>query len=227
MTEICRSLGIAEEGCSVLERYLKLLLNSPVNLTSTRDLQVAFVKHVEDVAIPFGITGIKGDCIDIGSGGGLPGLVLAILFPETKWVLSESRQAKATQLLRFVKELSLSGVQISGERVEEYGRNHPEAFDNAVIRAVGRADLCLEYAAPLLKLSGSAFLFKGPNWRDEIRYSAKACSFLGMNLARIIPYTLSDHSQRYLIEYTKVSATPNQFPRKPGLAAKRPLGNML
>lgn len=210
----------------MLERYIKLLLNSPVNLTSTRDLQVAFVKHIEDVAIPFSITGIKGDCIDIGSGGGVPGIVLAILFPQSRWTLSESRRPKATQLLRFVKELSLSSVEVSNERVEKLGKTHYEVFDNAVIRAVGRADLCLEYAAPLLKPSGSVFLFKGPNWRDELRYSAKASATLGMDLARIIPYSLSDHSQRYLIEYTKISSTPNKFPRKPGLATKRPLGDM-
>ncbi len=214
-----------EHACSLLSSYIEMLLESPVNLTSVKDFKSAFVKHIEDVVIALCGRDPEGECVDIGTGGGIPGLVLAIVFPKSRWTLVETIGKKVRQLSRFVEELSLRNVQVFHGRAEDLGSEMPSYFDIVAVRAVARADVCLEYASPLLKLGGKAYLFKGQSWKSESQYAVKAGALLGMNFEDAVSYKLSDGTERVLTVFTKEEETPGRFPRRPGLAKKNPLGD--
>jgi len=209
--------------CERFQRLIDMLISSPHNLTSVKDREKAMVIHVEDSLLAFEGHKPKGSYIDIGSGGGIPGLVLAIAFPGTRWVLVDSIAKKVREIERFSSTLSLSNVTTVAARIEEYPKE-VDRFNGAVMRAVARGDVALELAAPLVERGGLIHLYKGPGWKDEERYAFLASAKLGLQFQDERNYRLSDGSSRKLVTFEKVSETPKGFPRKPGMASKFPLG---
>ncbi len=206
------------EKCSAL---MEKLISSPHNLTAIRDLERAMVIHVEDSLKPFSMVGLEGKTfLDIGSGGGVPGLVIAIAFPQTKWTLMDSILKKVREIDRFSYELGLRNVQTVVSRAEE----HRGLYDGVFMRAVARSDVSLELAAPLTEKNGRVFLYKGPGWKDERERALRAAEKLGLILESLLEYNLSDNSPRVLAVFRKLFKTPQRFPRKIGIAAKFPLG---
>jgi 16S rRNA (guanine527-N7)-methyltransferase len=203
---------------ALLDRYAAALLEATadVNLTAARDAD-AVAEHIADaLAIaPY----VKGPLVDVGSGGGLPGIPLAIAtgYPVT---LVESTGKKARFLERVVAELGLA-VRVVDARAEVAGHDDTlrGRFAAATARAVGSLPTVLELTMPLLAVDGVAILQRGVVDERERFAATDAVRMLGGTLAEEI---LQTGGKRVLL-FRKTAETPQRFPRRVGVPAKRPL----
>ena len=163
---------------------------------------------------------------DIGSGAGFPGLVLAVALPAARIDLVESGQRKAEVIARLAAAAGLSNARAVPERAEDWAAAEgAEAYDVVTARAVASLAVLAEYAAPLLRDGGSLVAWKGA--RDEVEELAGRVAAAELGLAadeplRVEPFPAA--RERHLHVYRKVEATPARFPRRAGMARKRPLG---
>ncbi len=164
--------------------------------------------------------------IDIGTGGGFPGLPVAVAHSNWQISLMDSTRKKVTAIQAIVEALGLNNVSLLAERAEHVGHQpiYREAFDLALIRAVGSTNTCAEYALPLVKPGGYAILYRG-NWATKEEIQLKAIlPQLGGKLLRVrkseTPLT---YGNRHYIDLLKVERTPDKFPRAAGIPAKTPL----
>lgn len=164
--------------------------------------------------------------IDIGTGGGFPGIPAAIACSDWQLTLLDSTQKKITFLQTLAATLGLENIKTLVNRAEEVGQlpQHREAYDLALIRAVGPASVCAEYALPLLKLEGQAVLYRGQWTLEETEALRPAVAQLGGAIAAIeecsTPIT---QGMRHCLYLRKVAPTPEEFPRAIGVPAKQPL----
>jgi 16S rRNA (guanine527-N7)-methyltransferase len=168
---------------------------------------------------------------DVGAGAGFPGLVLAMALPSARVDLIESVGRKAAVIDRLIQAAKIENARSVVARAEEWGRLPPslgggrEAYDAVTARAVAGLPVLVEYAAPLLRSSGVLVAWKGRVGADELRLGRRAADEVGMSLEavlRVQPFP--DARDRHLYVFRKVAGTPARFPRRPGIAAKRPLG---
>ena len=159
--------------------------------------------------------------VDLGSGAGLPGLVLAIERPEAEVVLVESVGKKCGWLERTIEELGLENVRVACARAEEL---EEAPFDVVTARALAALPVLCEYAAPLLGEGGALVAWKGAVDAREEADGLQAAEVLGLvreEVRAVEPYAGSE--RRTLHVFRKVGPTPAGYPRRPGMAAKRPL----
>jgi 16S rRNA (guanine527-N7)-methyltransferase len=162
-----------------------------------------------------------GRFADIGSGAGFPGLVLATAFPEAHVTLIESQRRHAAVAERLGRAAGLRNVVVLPLRAEEVR----EQFDTVTARAVAPLAVLVEYAAPLLRLGGQLIAWKGARDEAEERGGEAAGRAVGLSPARVVSVTpFPDAHSRHLHIYGKTAPTPDRFPRRPGMARKRPLG---
>ncbi len=162
--------------------------------------------------------------VDIGSGGGFPGLVAAAVLPEAQVVLVEPLQKRARLLESLATRLGLVGVTVRAERAEEAGRGELRGGIAAVTaRAVARIPVLLEYCAPILSVGGLLALPRGSSASDDVSEGADAAEVLGLRFDLLQPMRceISDHGA--LAIYRKIERTPDRYPRRPGMPQKRPL----
>ncbi len=202
--------------CRLLKEY-----NKRFNLISKKEEQ-NIESHIKDSIQAVSIIKDNKKVADIGSGNGFPGIILAIKKPFCEFILIESQQKKAKFLAAVVKELGLKNVSVYSGRVEEFARNNRESVDIATARAVAHLAVVLEYSAPLLKVGGLCIAYKGAQAEKEIKEATDAAKILGLKLKEKIPYSI-DTKKRFLIVYEKISKTPDKFPRRKGMATKRPI----
>jgi len=201
-----------------LGRYGALLLeaNRRVNLTAARDPR-ALAAHLADSLTL--LPDVDGELIDIGSGGGLPGIPLALAtgFPV---ILVEAVGKKAAFLAHALIELGLNGTAIA-DRAERLGRDPQfrERFRVATARAVSTAPSVAEFTLPFLAIGGHALLQRGILEAPERQAVEDAAPMLG---GRLVDERLLDDDRRILI-LEKIAPTPLRFPRRDGIPAKRPL----
>jgi 16S rRNA (guanine527-N7)-methyltransferase len=167
--------------------------------------------------------------IDIGSGGGFPGLPVAIAASETEFLwqvsLLDATQKKMA-FLETVAQALLLPVDLICDRAESLGQNpnHRQQYDLALIRAVGPASVCAEYALPLLKLQGITVLYRGQWSQDEADVLQRALTQLGGEIVAVSHHQLPlSGGERHYIYLQKTQKTPQRFPRRVGIPAKRPL----
>jgi 16S rRNA (guanine527-N7)-methyltransferase len=191
-----------------LRRWLTELLATP-GLTSIRDPEEAWRVHVEQslAALPL-VERYPGAVVDVGSGGGAPGIPLAAALPGREVVLLEANRRKAAFLERTAPEFP--NVRVVRGRAEEH---ELERYGIALAKALAPPPVALEWCLPLVRAGGAAVLFVGPNAR---------AGELGAVSARLGGGTPVAHPG--LVEVPKLAPTPEGFPRRPGLARKRPLG---
>lgn len=224
-------LSLTGSQLSAFEDYASALIawNRRVNLTRIVEPNEIAVKHFLDslavrLALPPGSP--SSTLIDVGSGAGFPGMPLKIACPDIRLTLLEATGKKAAFLQHLVEVLQLTGVTILVARAEEAGRqpDHREQYDVAVARAVAPLPVLAEYTLPLVKVGGTIIAQKGTDPATEVKTAAQALALLGGQLDRIVPVTIPGlDAPRHLVLITKVKPTPQQYPRRPGMPAKRPI----
>jgi len=214
------------------ERFVGLLLarNRRLNLTRvTAPDEVARLHLLDSLAALPHIDRIGPvDVIDLGSGGGLPALPLAMARPEMRWTLVDSIAKKATILTEFAAALDLPNVTVLADRAEALGRGsvHRERYDLVTARACAALPVLAELALPLLAVGGSLLAWKGPlaEEDDEVQRGRAAIARLGGGRLRIVdPGVDALGGHRFAI-VLKERATDARFPRRPGQPGRRPLG---
>ncbi|NCJ07374.1 16S rRNA (guanine(527)-N(7))-methyltransferase RsmG [Synechococcales cyanobacterium C] len=165
--------------------------------------------------------------IDIGTGGGFPGLPVAIVRPDWQVSLLDSTRKKMVFLESLVQRLGLPNVRLRCDRAETLGQSPQfrQTFDLALIRAVGSARCCAEYSLPLLKVGGIAVLYRG-EWHPEDTLALdSALRLLGGELLQVQAVTTPlTQSQRHLVYLRKAEPTRLDYPRPVGVPARHPLG---
>lgn len=204
--------------------------NRQFNLTRITDPEEFWEKHIWDSlrGIAPWLTSLEQPyrVIDIGTGGGFPGLPVAIARPDWSVTLLDSTRKKIAFLKTLSEQLDLTQIHTLAERAEAAGlfRLHRDRYDLALIRAVGPVTVCAEYAVPFVKPGGQAVLYRG-QWTDEEASSLeKAVEQLGGAIAKVDAFTTPlTHGSRHCVYIEKVALTPADFPRDVGIPAKHPL----
>lgn len=211
-----------------VNRFLAYLLaeNQKQNLVSRKAGEAELFSHIEDSLKVLEFCSMAGKkIIDIGSGAGFPGLVLAMHCPDTQFTLVEADLKKSEFLSAACVELELTNVQVIRDRVEILGRDplYRGQYDLCTSRAVAAMNIMLEYGIPLLKREGRLLLWKGKNYQQEITQAKTALELLKARVAEIFLYNLLEEKDRAIIEVAKEADCPEQYPRRVGIPAKRPL----
>jgi 16S rRNA (guanine527-N7)-methyltransferase len=192
-----------------LERWLRALVETH-GLTAVRDLSEARRVHLDEALAAAPLLG-DGPVADVGSGGGSPGIPLAAARPDLRFDLLESSRRKSQFLERWAEEFS--NVEVVWARAEQYARGPGrEAYGTAIARALAPPPVAAEWCLPLVREGGRAVLFVGPSADREA--VAKAASLLAADV---------EESARGFVLLRKTGPTPERFPRRPGMARKRPL----
>lgn len=212
---------------ALIDRYMGKVLeiNKVLNLTRIEDSEEARLLHIED-----SLSGLNelscapdGRYVDLGSGGGFPGVPLAIASGrETLLVDSVKKKMAAVQLI--VDELDLSHISTFDGRIEELGAREPGQFAAATARALAKLSVLMELSSPLLKKGGVLICYKAHVADDELDNALKLQSYLGMKLKTDREFFLSDNeTYRRILVFEKQKTPGLKLPRKVGLAQKKPL----
>jgi 16S rRNA (guanine527-N7)-methyltransferase len=211
-----------------LSKLGDLILEAEFNITGLRDPEEIEEQHFLDSLSLLSVPGlVKAESIvDIGSGGGLPALVLALALPACAVTAVESQQKKCLHIGAASRALALTNVTVICARAEDYGRGAGRAvYDIAVSRALASLPVVSEYSIPLLRVGGMMAAMKGVVSDQERIQATEALGILGadeLDAFRLEPFEGSVNRWAYLAR--KVRPTPDNYPRRTGMPAKRPLG---
>jgi 16S rRNA (guanine527-N7)-methyltransferase len=215
-----------------LLRFLEILLreNEKINLTGIKTMDEGVTKHLVDslaaLTLPACDASSALQVMDLGSGSGMPGLALTLAMPQWAMILIEGTKKKARFLEAASQELGLNRrVRVEAERAELLGQGSlRDKADLITCRALGRLNVVLELAMPLLKVGGRLIAYKGPKADQELAEAAKAIKLLGAKLLEVKEFNLPLSAEgRSLIVFEKVSATNRSYPRTPGMPAQQPI----
>jgi 16S rRNA (guanine527-N7)-methyltransferase len=224
-------LSVSRETPAI-RRLLEALAAEPDPYTTVSDPEAALEVHVADSLSGLEVPELAGAgrIADIGAGAGFPGLVLAIAIPRAQVDLIESAGRKTAVIDRLIQAAELGNARSVRARVEDYARvpaalgGGREAYDAVTARAVGPLGVLVEYAAPLLRVDGVLVAWKGARDASEEGAGAAAAEKVGMAVREVVPVQPYPSSEnRHLHVYRKIAPTPEGFPRRAGMARKRPL----
>lgn len=216
----------------LLRDYARLLATyGKANVIGTRDPDRVMLDHILDSlgCLLFSPVVEAFKFADVGSGGGLPGIPLAIAFPDASFTLLEATGKKAMFLRHAVESLHLTGVKIVNARVERAAHDPGLRASQEIctVRAVAKLSVLAEYCLPLLGVGGWLVAMKGEVSEEEHRDGERAASLLGGRILQTVEVPLlaeMEQKIRRLVVLEKVSETPEIYPRRVGLPAKSPLG---
>lgn len=216
-----------EASRSMIDRYMEQVLevNKTLNLTRIEDSEGARLLHIED-----SLSGLEelsqapdGRYVDLGSGGGFPGVPLGIASGR-ETLLVDSVKKKMAAVQSILDSLDLSSISTFDGRIEELATEQPEQFSVATARALARLSVLMELASPLLRQGGLLICYKAQLSEDEIDKALKLQSYLGMTLKSDRDFLLSDNEiHRRIVVFEKVKKPGLKLPRRIGLAQKKPL----
>jgi 16S rRNA (guanine527-N7)-methyltransferase len=233
-----RELGVELDAhqLDLFERYYRLLksASSRMSLTSVTGYEAVQQRHfLESLALLPALrqadllaSGGRERVLDLGAGAGLPGLPLKIAVPDLSLTLLEATARKAAFLRQAVSELALEQVEVLLGRAEEVARqaDRRQAYELVVARAVAPLPTLLEMALPFLRIGGVLAAPKGSRAPQEVTRSERALGLLGGTLLSVTPLAIPGAPHRpWLVLVRKVAPTPEVYPRRPGIPAKRPL----
>ncbi len=218
--------ALNSEAADRLGLLLRLLTEDPTAPTAVRGLRAALNDHIADslVALELDEVHRAAAIADLGAGAGLPGIPLAIALPDSEVSLVESNRRKCEFIQRAIAGCDLTNATAVAVRAEEWGAGF-ERFDLVTARALAPLSVVAEYAAPLLRIGGALLVWKGRIDPADQAAALVAADELGLELGQ--PWAVEPYpgvTNRHLQLARKVSPTPGRFPRRPGMARKRPLG---
>jgi 16S rRNA (guanine527-N7)-methyltransferase len=225
LTELAARWALPDGAPAQLRGILEAVAEEPTSITTVRDPARGVDLHVADSLTGLAVPELRSarTIADLGAGGGFPGLVLAAARPEATVTLVESVGKKADFLRRTADAVDLTNVNVVTGRAESWVEGL-SAQDVITARAVAPLSVLAEYAAPLLKEGGCLVAWKGRRDLSEEADGMHAAQLLGLEPRDPIPVeTIPGADERRLYVYLKVSATPARFPRREGMARKRPL----
>ena len=234
--------GAAELGIQLdsrrieqFDRYYRELeeWNKRANLTSINGYEETQVRHfLDSLTVCLAFRRLPDSAppmervVDVGSGAGFPGLPLKLAFPHLELHLIESVGKKTAFLEHLSGLLKLDGVTVHNGRAESLARNPVmrDAFDLALVRGVARLSLLLEYTLPFCRIGGQVVALKHGGLDSELAEAEFALAELGGRQAGVFPVSLGGLTDdRIVAAFEKVSPTPERYPRRVGIPAKRPL----
>lgn len=212
--------------------YAAVLLDANRRLNLTRVTEPAEVArlHLLDAVAALPVLDSTGatSALDLGSGGGVPGIPLALARPGVRWVLVDSVRKKADVLATIAAELGLANVTVVAERAELLGRKaaHRERHDLVAARACAPLQVLAELAMPLLRVGGTLLAWKGPlaAGDEELERGTVGLHAVGGGLPGLQPAGLTALGGHTFVLARKERPTPDRYPRRPGEPGRRPLG---
>jgi len=229
-------LDLTAEQLRLFDRYADFLLSAGrragVTAIATRE-RVDQRHFVESLAVAKALLDARildeaaaSDVLDVGTGGGFPGLPVKILLPQLRLTLLDARERTTAFLRELLRSLGIEGVEVVTARAEDAGRDatYRERFDLVLARAVAPLPVLLELTLPFLRHGGHLATPKGSGALREVAASGHALEILGGRIASSKPLKVqgSVHNQR-LVLVRKVASTPARYPRRAGIPKKRPL----
>ena len=226
ISDLVDRYGLPEAAGERLQVLLRLLTEDPTAPTAVHEPARAVDDHLADSLVALELDQVRSasTIADLGAGAGLPGLPLAIALPASNVSLVESSARKCDFLGRAVSECGLQNADVVNARAESW----PEGlgrFDLVTARALAPLAVVVEYAAPLLRVGGTLVAWRGRRESEAEAAAARAAAEIGLEPAGIRavrPYPEAQHRHLHLM--SKVMETPAGYPRRPGMASKRPLG---
>jgi 16S rRNA (guanine527-N7)-methyltransferase len=226
IAELTRRYSLVGGAESTLLTLFELVTGDAAAATAIRTDEAVVDDHLADSLVALELEEVRSASViaDLGSGAGFPGLPLALARPDATVNLIESNRRKSAFLERAALACALSNVRVVNARAEAWDAGI-DGCDLVTARALGPLPVVLEYAAPLLRVGGSLLVWRGA--RDHDAERAATCAAAELGLEPHEPLTVRPYPgaiRRHLHLMLKVRPTPDRFPRRPGLAIKRPLG---
>lgn len=224
-------MKLTEEQKLKLEKYMEGILswNEKVNLTNITDPAEFRIKHNADslMCVDFPEFQSAKNIIDVGTGGGFPGIPLAVYAPDKHFTLLDSLNKRLRIIDELAGGLDITNITLVHGRAEDVARNreHREKYDLCVSRAVSNLATLSEYCLPFIKVGGYLLAYKGPGADQEVKDAEKALKTLGGSLIDIRETTMEEYGLDHrILVIEKVRNTPKAYPRKAGTPLKEPLG---
>jgi 16S rRNA (guanine527-N7)-methyltransferase len=226
LVRLSRRYELGERQQTQLEAVLVCLAEDDRAPTTIRERDGAIDTHLADSLVALQLERVRSaqKLVDIGAGAGFPGVPLSVALPDRELTLVDSQARKCAFIERVIEQAGLRNARVLCARVEEW----PEglgAHDVVLARALAPQPVVLEYAAPLLRLGGALVDWRGARDAQEEQAAAVAAEQLGMEreaIHHVEPY--EGGRNHHLHVYVKRGETPDRFPRRAGMARKRPLG---
>lgn len=232
LESLFRKLGIPydEDKKNKYQLYMDEILerNKYINLTAITDKDEFIKKHyIDSLLCGSSEEFLKAErVIDLGTGGGFPGIPLAIAFPDKKFVLADSLNKRIKIINEIAANLGIYNAEAVHGRAEELARkkNLRESFDVCVSRAVANMSTLSEYCLPFVKVGGTFIAYKGPDCAEEINAAGKAVRELGGEFLREESPDIEESDLKHkLIFISKIENTVSKYPRKAGTPSKEPI----
>ena len=225
-------LHLSPEQVGQFQTYYENLTdwNQRINLTAIIEYEEVQIKHFLDSLTIIPALRLRVQkilrIIDVGTGAGLPGVPLKIMFPEIELTLLEAKAKKATFLNHLKNALGLNDIEIVPSRAEDMAQQsqYREKFDIVLSRALASLPTLVELTLPFCSVGGCFVAQKKGDIQAEIRQANRAINLLGGTMQEMKRVELAELAEeRWLIIIDKISPTPPQYPRRPGIPSKRPL----
>lgn len=204
---------------STLYRYAELLSScQTARLTGTRGADDIYNLQILDCIPSLEFLPESGSVIDVGSGGGLPGIVWAVYRPDLNITLLDSIRKKCEAVKTIIDELEIQNVNVICSRSEEFALSHREEFNLACARAVSSAGIVAELLSPLVKVGGRIITFKGEKVHEEISEVNDMWGRLGLSKPSLKFY---GGESKCIVSWEKLKKCPAMYPRRTGLASSK------
>lgn len=208
---------VSDKMIDNLLKFSALLLekNKVMNLTAVTEPTEVVTRHFLDCAALAPHMPQGGRVLDVGTGAGFPGMPLAILCPETEFVLLDALRKRIDFLNEVIETLGLTNVTAVHARAEDFAKDSRASFDMAVSRAVADLHTLSELAVPMVKVGGCFLAMKAADCTEEVQSAAHAFEVLGVGEPEMLSYTVPhDGIERALVRLPKISDTPDKYPRR-------------